>query len=154
MGNTSNGIVINNATESQIAGNYIGTDTTGTLNRGNGAATTTSPSPGIFILGSTGNLIGGTNAADGNVISGNAVAGVFIQNAGGNAVVGNYIGTTVAGTVPLGNGNNGISIYTSSQNTLGGAANSARNIIAGNGGTSGASGGWDDTRASIAVRLR
>ena len=87
------------------------------------------------MLGSTGNLIGGTNGADRNVISGNAGAGVFIQNAGGNTVLGNYIGTTMLGTVSLGNGNNGISVYTSSQNTIGGVSSSARNVLAGNAGS-------------------
>jgi len=129
------GIHIEGPGSNVVAGNFIGTDITGTLNRGNGAATATSPSPGIFVLGSTGNLIGGTNGADRNVISGNAGAGVFIQNAGGNTVLGNYIGTTMLGTVSLGNGNNGISVYTSSQNTIGGVSSSARNVLAGNAGS-------------------
>jgi len=39
------------------------------------------------------------------------------------------------GTVSLGNGNNGISVYTSSQNTIGGVSSSARNVLAGNAGS-------------------
>jgi hypothetical protein len=74
------------------------------------------------------------DAAERNVISGNAWDGVTIQDAGtqNNVVAGNYIGTNAPGTAALGNAGNGIAIY-SSGNTIGGLAAGARNVVAGNG---------------------
>ncbi|MDR4481117.1 MAG: DUF4347 domain-containing protein [Nitrospira sp.] len=109
--NTSNNIV---------QGNYIGTDATGTLNRGNRS------SDGVQIQGSaTGNLIGGTTTGARNVISGNALAGVQLAGTGSNTVQGNYIGTNAAGTVDVGNTGAGISIT--------GGSNTVRdNLVSGN----------------------
>ena len=53
-------------------------------------------SNGVLIQGgATGNTIGGTTAAARNVISGNAVCGVYLigQGTSGNVVEGDYIGT-------------------------------------------------------------
>ena len=124
----TDGIDISGPGTNLVAGNFIGTDATGLLARGNA-------SEGILISGSSGNLIGGTNAADRNLISGNADAGVYILNGGSNKVIGNYIGTTVAGTVRLGNTNNGVAIYNSGGNTVGGANGAFRNLISGNRGS-------------------
>src|SRR5258708_21110941 len=60
-----------------IKGNYIGTDTSGSNARPNGMQ-------GVWIEGSSANLIGGTNAADRNLISGNGDAGVYLQGPGSN----------------------------------------------------------------------
>lgn len=61
------------------------------------------------------NIIGGTGANERNVIAANGVAGVIITTAGnnspnnGNQIVGNYIGTNVAGTaIPTGTNNNSV----------------------------------------------
>jgi hypothetical protein len=81
-----------------VAGNYIGTDATGTLDRGNTI-------DGIRIEGgATNNTIGGTNANQRNVISGNDARGIVIQGSGTNSniVRGNYIGTNAAGTAATG----------------------------------------------------
>ena len=51
-----------------IAGNYIGTDPTGLIARPNATE-------GVLISGSSGNVVGGTNVLDRNLISGNADAG-------------------------------------------------------------------------------
>ena len=53
-----------------IQGNFIGTDTTGTIARGNGSF-------GIWVE-SPGNRIGGSKAGNGNVISGNNDNGIYI----------------------------------------------------------------------------
>ena len=66
---------------------------------------------GVYIAGgAASNTIGGSSSVSGgklsgagNVISGNVEAGVGIQNASGNAVQGNFIGTDVTGTVGIGN---------------------------------------------------
>ena len=81
------------ATGIVIAGNYIGTDPTGTRPDWNG--------PGVLINGgASGNVIGGATDADRNIISGNLQSAVFISDSGGgstrtarNVVEGNYIGT-------------------------------------------------------------
>src|SRR5262249_30043704 len=69
-----------------------------------------------------------------NVISGNKGGGVNIDGASGNTVVSNFIGTNAAGTAALGNGGTGVLLANGSQNnTVGGAAAAARNVISGNG---------------------
>ena len=71
--NTSNNIV---------QGNYIGTDITGALNRGNRS------DDGVEIQGgATGNQIGGTAAGAGNLIAFNFLNGVNVVSGTGNAVV-------------------------------------------------------------------
>lgn len=113
-----------------VAGNYIGTDASGTGDRGN--------SVGVQIL-SASNLVGtdadGSNdAVEGNLISGNS-HGVIISgiSATGNVVAGNYIGTAVNGVADLGNSTNGILVQgTTGTNTIGGATAAARNVISGN----------------------
>jgi titin len=118
------GIVLNGVSN-VIQGNFIGTDTTGTLVRSNGSF-------GIWVK-SVGNQIGGTNAAARNVISGGNNTGIYIYNTSSNVVQGNYIGVSATGTTRLGNQNSGIMIDGSSGNLIGGANASARNLVSGNG---------------------
>ena len=99
-GSTVRGLVINRFSlagiqivtggANTIAGNYIGTDTGGTLARANGT--------GIIVSGSVGNTIGGTSLAQRNVIAGNQSAGINIDGGSGNTVQGNLIGLDVTGT--------------------------------------------------------
>ena len=120
-------------TDNVLAGNFIGTDVTGTVALGNG-------SHGVWIhRGAQSNRIGtnGDRVADtleGNVISGNQSFGIALSmGATGNLVAGNRIGTDVSATLPLPNVKSGISINTGAQgNTIGGAASLA-NTIAFNG---------------------
>ncbi len=70
----------------------------------------------------------------GNVISGNADYGVRIsgESADSNSVVGNYIGTNADGTAASGNAV-GVEIASGADNnTIGGSASGARNVISGN----------------------
>jgi hypothetical protein len=109
-----------------VAGNYIGTDVTGTLALANGGG-------GLAIsLGATANTIGGTTAVFSNLISGNTGAGVSISGTGttGNLVEADFIGTNAAGTAALPNGGAGV-VFAASGNTLGGTAG-AGNLISGN----------------------
>ena len=132
---TVRGLAINNFTDqglvllgasNVIQGNFIGTDVRGAVAQGNG-------SDGIWVR-SSGNLIGGTNAGSGNVISGNGDDGIFFNNGtGSNTVAGNCIGVGASGTNALGNQNDGIVVYGSSANWIGGTNSGARNIISGNG---------------------
>lgn len=113
-----------------IQGNYIGTDWTGTTNRGNGQAATRMG--GVLVQGSSGNVIGGTNPAHRNVISANGGSGIYLHNCSGSAIQGNLIGTCVFGTTALGNTTNGIGLYNAGGNLIGGTSAAARNIVSGN----------------------
>ncbi|MDB6108790.1 MAG: repeat-containing protein [Pedosphaera sp.] len=122
------GIRIQGSGNNVIQGNFIGTDLTGTLARGNVES-------GVFVFRSPDNLIGGTNAAARNIISGGNPAGIFLVDPAstGNTVQGNFIGTTVTGLAGLGNLQNGIVISAAPQNLIGGVSPGAGNIISGNG---------------------
>ncbi|MGB6041927.1 MAG: Ig-like domain-containing protein, partial [Pirellulales bacterium] len=115
-----------------IAGNYIGTDVSGTLQVGSDVQ-----DRGIYVL-TSGNTIGGTTAADRNVISGNRLQGVLIQQSGttNNQVTGNYIGTTADGSAQLANVGGGqqmgVYLWDTPANTIGGTADGAGNVISGN----------------------
>ncbi len=116
-----------------VQGNFIGTDPTGTLSEANGWATT--HRGGVWLNGSSANLVGGPSAANRNVISGNSGAGVYLQDCSGNTVQGNYIGTSASGTAGLGNTRSGIDSYLAVGNQIGGTSAGQRNIISGNGGS-------------------
>jgi hypothetical protein len=124
-GNVDDAVYIGDS-DSVIRGNLIGTDATGR-----------SPLPndlGVEIDGAGGTVVGGTTAADRNVISGNVHEGVRIDGgASGNVVEGNFIGVGGDGTTPLGNGT-GVAVVNSVGNTIGGSAPGAGNVISGNAG--------------------
>jgi CSLREA domain-containing protein len=147
-GNTANGVDIfgSGATNISVQGDYIGTDVTGTAALGNG-------NDGVAIHdGASGNTVGGTTAAARNVISANTANGVNIFTAGagttGNLVKGDYIGTDVSGTAALGNAANGVLVTAAGNNTVGGTASGAGNVIA----FSGNDGVLVDTGTGNAVR--
>jgi titin len=120
-GNGTYGIWIENAAENVVAGNLIGTDSSGLQSLGYYL------SVGIEIemSGSTNNLIGGTVPTARNVIAGD---GIDIQ-APANRVQGNYIGTDISGTRSLG-GDYGLQI-TADDNLIGGIEAGAGNVISG-----------------------
>jgi len=137
-GNAGDGVDISDEGTSRnvVQGDFIGTDVTGTKALGNADG-------GVSIFGgASGNTIGGTTAAAGNIISGNATpastngyAGVEIDGAGttGNVVEGNLIGTDVTGTKALRNANGGVDISDgATNNIIGGTTAGARNLISGN----------------------
>ena len=109
--NGGDGLVYS-STNTTLQGNYIGTDISGTLDRGNTFF-------GVEMAGdhrdaldpsSTFLTIGGSAAGDGNLISGNDAGGISIRNA--NAVIqGNFIGTTADGISALGNEADGIRVF-------------------------------------------
>ncbi len=129
-GNSAYGVRIADAGTSgnRVLGNYVGTNATGTAAIPNGLS-------GVFIIsGASGNTIGGTQPAEGNVISGNASFGVAFfgvaTDAGGNTVLNNFIGTDAAGTGAIGNNASGVFVETSN-NRIGSAG--VGNTIAFNG---------------------
>src|SRR3990167_5928257 len=147
-GNLGNGVAVTaqdggSASNNTISGNYIGTNAAGT----SGIANT---GDGILInhaqgsASMTGNLIGGTTstAPDGactgscNLVSGNTANGIGLWHSGVSAtnVRGNYVGTSVSGTASLANGDIGVEVNESPNNTVGGTTPVARNIFSGNNG--------------------
>ncbi|HEV3339267.1 MAG TPA: PKD domain-containing protein, partial [Pirellulales bacterium] len=138
-GNDQNGVNVNGAAAvgNVIEGNYIGTDVTGTSSVPNGLANNFYA--GVQINDASGNTVGGTTAGARNVISGNGSAssplvyGVEIAGGSGNFVQGNYIGVDASGSHALGNGRSGIDIGSSADNTVGGTATGAGNVISANG---------------------
>ncbi len=124
-GNTS-GFYANQGGSNVIQGNFIGTDASGTLPRPN--------LYGVVLNESSHNLIGGTQAGEGNLISGNSSQGVTIEGVNGssNVVAGNLIGADIAGTNALGNGNYGVVIIGGAGNLIGGTSPGAANVIGGN----------------------
>jgi CSLREA domain-containing protein len=125
--NGTNGIQFVSTGASTVQGNYIGTDVSGTLDRGNAGS-------GINSSGFSKN-IGGTEAGAGNLISGNDGHGILLSGGNGNLVFGNFIGTQADGTTALPNGGNGITLTASTIfNTIGGTNAGEANRIAFNGG--------------------
>src|SRR5205823_3622281 len=102
-----------------IQGNFVGTDATGTAALGN-------LSNGISLSDVPNTIIGGTTAADRNVISGNGapntwLAGIAVNGSGttGTVIQGNYIGTDVTGlNVVAGYSIMGISVNAHAPGTL------------------------------------
>jgi parallel beta-helix repeat protein len=119
-GNTSEGVVVDSGSGNLVAGNRIGTDGAGAKALANGF--------GVEITG-TNNTVGGTVDGAGNLISGNRVEGVDISGSG-NVVQGNRIGTDAAGVAPLSN-RDGVGV-SGTNNTVGGTAAGAGNLISGN----------------------
>jgi hypothetical protein len=119
---TQNGIIIT-GDSNRITGNVIGLDLLGHAEG----------SPfGIFVFGN-GNLIGGLNPGEGNVISGNdkGVAVYSLDSLNEIAyIVGNFIGTDINGTAAVGNK---VGIEVTGYNTvIGGPVPAAMNVISGN----------------------
>jgi hypothetical protein len=94
--NAQSGVqLIGGATANLIVGCTIGTDLAGVTARGNAV--------GVFLNGVSGNVVGGTRPGQGNLISGNATAGVYLfgRFTSSNRVEGNTIGTDRSGRLGL-----------------------------------------------------
>jgi hypothetical protein len=73
----------------------------------------------------------GSNTVRGLVINGFSFYGIDIRGSG-NLIEGNFIGTDPTGTAGLGNGFQGIAIFSACCNKIGGTSPGARNLISGN----------------------
>jgi len=111
-----------------LLGNYIGTDGTNAM----GGYT------GVAIEGGDYAQVGGPNASDRNVISGNSLENVYLSDFNGssngadhNTIQGNYIGTNASGSASIGGSDADISL--TSNGTGGANANQIiGNVISGN----------------------
>jgi hypothetical protein len=140
-GNTLDGVEVTDpgAAGNRVAGNFIGTDASGTQRLGNA-------NNGVLVDGGAHDNFVGTNgdgvgdAAEGNVVSAN-FAGIVLSDAGttGNVVAGNRVGTDAAGALALGNTDRGVRVTGGARlNRVGTNADGVsddleRNVISGNG---------------------
>lgn len=124
------------STGNRILGNYIGTDITGTQSIPNLRG-------GILLLfGANTNEIGGIDAGEGNLISGNGQFGIYLQGSAGSPVTENFIQGNLIGTDVTGNGampnSIGVGLFfgeNNDNNSIGGLDSGARNVISGNSNT-------------------
>ncbi|MEZ5658197.1 MAG: DUF4347 domain-containing protein [Burkholderiaceae bacterium] len=117
-------LIASGADNVTIAGNYIGTDVTGTLDAG-------STSNGINVNNVDSLMIGGSSPADRNLISGNDVRQIEINSGATNATIhGNYIGTDASGRAAVGGGL-GILLFATSATQIGGPLAGQANVISG-----------------------
>jgi len=155
VGGSQDGIAVWYCRQARIWGNYIGVRADGT-----GAVANYE---GVWLLSSGGTVLGGTDAAARNVISGNGYDGIYVStegpgNWGGSGpsladteILGNYIGVDPSGTVPLGNGA-GIQLSRSLGRTwIGNARPGSGNVIAASRGT-GIHLGWGETAETCITR--
>jgi CSLREA domain-containing protein len=125
-GNSSNGIYIDSASlnlSMAIRGNYIGTDDSGNIEIQN-------ENDGIYVREFLGQLIIGGLGDFGNLISGNNMHGMTIQDATAQTLVqGNTFGTNADESAYLPNRLWDISIYDSTYLTIGGDSTSYGNVL-------------------------
>ena len=127
-GNNGYGIYIDGigATGNVVQGNFIGTDVTGTVDLGNGGA-------GVEIRNAPNNSLGGSQPGARNLISGNDFHGIriWLPDAIGNLVQGNFIGTDLNGTGDIGNVSAGVAVsICTSMTRIGGIGPGESNVIA------------------------
>lgn len=129
-GNSGHGIMLEDFADNNIIeGNYVGTDSSGSIkveNAGNGL---------LIVADAIENRVGGPSAA-GNLFSGNGQNGIQLDfGADSNTIEGNLIGTAADGTAPLGNTGNGVLLVANPEdNSIGGTQTGAGNTIAYNNG--------------------
>jgi parallel beta-helix repeat protein len=132
-GNTGAAIVMNGTGTrlNSVIGNYIGTDSSGTIANSNYS--------GIVIKSNShSNIIGGSTSGERNIISANIEMGVYIEASDSNVIIGNYIGPDVTGMAAFKTGDtllqaNGVEFNTvAKHNRLGGYSVGERNIVSGN----------------------
>jgi CSLREA domain-containing protein len=121
-------VILGGLNANRIEGCYLGTNILGTQ-----AATVVNGAQGLGVRTSWqgGYIVGGTDPAARNLISG--TRGGFVAFSANNNVriQGNLIGTNAAGTAAIAN-DDGISLETATNTLIGGTDPNARNVISGN----------------------
>lgn len=130
-GNGRHGMLLfgTHATENVLVANLVGTNPTGTEDRGN-------VGDGIALEGAARNTIGSIAPEDFNTVSGNEGNGIRLAGSAAteNTILGNRIGTRPSGAAALGNAGDGILLNASPRNTIGGPVPGAGNLVSGNNG--------------------
>lgn len=134
-GNGGDGVRIRgeNARFNLLEGNFIGTDVTGLVARGNRGN-------GVSIIGADNNTLLGTTPPDRNnpfvfynVISGNKGNGLLVNNSNSTTIYANFFGLGADNSTPLGNRLDGVLINGMSDQTTFGANIPLGNVTAANG---------------------
>jgi parallel beta-helix repeat protein len=114
-------VVDTTVTDTDILDNRVGTD--GDHAMGNGFA-------GLLSQGSDVEI-------EGNLVSGNAGIGIWVNTGDGVQVTGNKIGTNASGSAAIPNGGDGVYLGNLARNVVVGSASdaAARNLVSGNGGS-------------------
>ena len=121
---SGSGVVAQDAGGDVFENSYIGTDASGENAAANGVH-------GIILTGAD-DRVGGTGLSQRNVISGNRMGGIVLLGTKRSVIQGNLIGLDANGAVAIENGT-GISEFGGcSDDTIGGAATGAGNVISGN----------------------
>jgi CSLREA domain-containing protein len=121
----SDGVELNQCSNGIVQGNYIGLSADGTAKFGN-------LFNGVEVIqGGNGNLIGGPNPGEGNVIAGTTQSAIKIDTSDGAIIQGNFLGTDASGTGPIGNPF-GVILSTSTNTLIGGPGEGDGNVISGN----------------------
>jgi hypothetical protein len=136
-GNAQRGILIDGAgaNGNVVQGNFVGTNAAGTAILANDATGIRVDTANNRVGGTTGVTPGGPCTGACNLVSGNGIYGVRLTSATstGNTVLGNFIGTNVAGTAAIANAQGGVLLDGAPTNTIGGVvASGAGNLISGN----------------------
>ncbi len=133
VNNAGNGVHLSNVGSlNLIACNYIGVEADGTTAGENRIGIRLFRGSGAFIGNSS---VTGSVAEMGNVISGNQLNGILLDDSDSNLIAGNIIGAAANGTSNLGNGTAGIQVVAgSASNLIGEDTANSRNSILFNGG--------------------
>ncbi|WP_231741690.1 DUF4347 domain-containing protein [Stieleria varia] len=125
VGADLNAIKLDISDRSTIVGNVLGIDVSGVHAGGN--------TTGIYVVKSDNVRIGGTDIADRNVVSGNSIAGIVVDDTSNNTVIqGNWIGPDLTGQSIARGSITGIHVGKDVENLLiGGTAPGAGNVIGG-----------------------
>lgn len=116
------------ASENTVAACWCGVES-------DGVTAAPNATQGILVgEGAHANTIGGAEAGEGNLLSGNTQYGLWIAGpaAGGNQVLGNRIGTSADGTAALPNAFGGVILTDGTSGNVIGGTGAARNLISGN----------------------
>jgi CSLREA domain-containing protein len=121
-GEATAGVLLNaGSTETEVAGNLIGTDADGAAALPNRF--------GVLVSDSSGNLIH-DNVVSGNLDDGVNLAADTPTQTRFNEIYGNLVGTDADGAIALGNGGDGINLNLVGENFIGGTGEGNRNVVA------------------------
>ncbi|SIN94835.1 conserved repeat domain-containing protein [Singulisphaera sp. GP187] len=124
VGFQGDAIHLTGAGNNVIQGNYLGM-------MPNGSAVGANGGHGIY-ASSANNQIGGAQANQGNLVSGNLGYGIVLDGATANVIEGNLVGVDGSGTLKRGNSAGGILVRNALNNRIGGTSGFAGNVISGN----------------------